>query len=90
MHTISCFQYVKDNRLKANHTTNRKTSLKHNPKPRQSVRIRSEREGAVVFLEDFADEDKANALAAALGRKEGAEQLRFRLFVDAFAGVGDF
>lgn len=43
-----------------------------------------------MFLEDFANEDKADALAAALGRKEGAEQLRFRLFVDAFAGVGDF
>ena len=43
-----------------------------------------------MFLEDFADEDKADALAASLGRKEGAEQLRFRRFVDAFAGVGDF
>lgn len=55
---------------------------------RQAVGIRTQGEGAVVLLEDFTDEDQADALAASLGGEEGAEELGFRLLVDAFAGVG--
>ena len=67
-----------------------KILLEQDPEPCQSVRIRPEREGTVVLLEHFADKNQADALTAAFGGKEGAEQFGLRLLVNSFPGVGDF
>lgn len=53
----------------------------------ESVGVGGEREGAFVFVQDFADKHQADAVAVGLGGKEGAEKLIGSFGADAVAIV---